>query len=466
MLRNVTTGENLARGMLNIQSRILLAGKDIDLLMDAVADGTLEVIPAAAGTQVEMRDLDERVCVAASGITASHLGSRQQLSGTLSEKCLESGKPYLCLDVEKDPFVNLAACRSVGVKAIIVAPILQDGLATGVLKVFATEQGGFGEGDLLVAQLLAGGISAGIARLARDEALRTRDLMAHRFQATFDQAAVGVAHVALNGDFLLVNDRFCAIAGHSREALLDNGFQEITHPEDLDADLDKLKRLVAGEIPRYAMEKRYIRADLNLVWVNLTVSLIQDSKGHADFFVAVIEDVSERKAAVHRASHDTLTGLPNRFWLTDNFRREIFAGEAAPAVLAYLDLDGFKSVNDRLGHAEGDRCLSATAACLQFGLREGDTACRIAGDEFVILMPRTDGEEALHIINDIRRAIEKLCADRPWGIGVSVGAVVIDPIEENELDVVLSAADRLMYRAKRAGVGIPVVCGLSEALAA
>ena len=465
-MRCDATVEELSRELLTIQDEVLKAGRNLDLLMQIVADRTPKAITGADGTQVEMRDAHERVCRAASGITAPFVGRRGRISGSLIEECMASRKAHLCLDVETDPLVNLAACRAAGIKTLILAPILQEKSVAGVLKIFSTRPGAFGEADLLVAQLLAGAISAGLTRMARDEAYRTRDVMAQRFRATFDQAAVGMAHVGLNGSFLLVNDRFCAIAGHSREALLRNGFQKITHPDDLDADLDNVRRLIAGDIPSYAMEKRYIRADFALVWVNLTVSLVHDQNGDPDFFVAVIEDVSDRKAAVHRASHDHLTGLPNRLWLVDNFRREVFAGSPEPTVLAYIDIDGFKSVNDRLGHAEGDRCLSATAACIHFLLREGDTACRIAGDEFAVLMPRTDGAEAARLIDKIRSAIERLCVDRPWGIGVSIGAVVIDPLQEAELEVALGAADRLMYRAKRTSPNAPIVRTLGDALAA
>lgn len=118
-----------------------------------------------------------------------------------------------------------------------------------------------------------------------------------RLEATFEQAAVGIAHVRPDGSFIDVNEQFCSITGHDKRSLLENGFQQITHPADLAEDVAKVESLLSGKASRYAMEKRYIRADREIVWVNLTVSLVRDDFGEPNFFVAVIEDVSTRKAA-------------------------------------------------------------------------------------------------------------------------------------------------------------------------
>ena len=118
-----------------------------------------------------------------------------------------------------------------------------------------------------------------------------------RFRATFEQAAVGMAHVGANGRWLRVNQKLCEIVGYSREELLSKTFQDITHPEDLGADLDQLRRLLAGEIGTYSMEKRYFRKDGPVVWINLTVSLVRGAAGEPAYFIAVIEDISRRKQA-------------------------------------------------------------------------------------------------------------------------------------------------------------------------
>ncbi|HZF59393.1 MAG TPA: PAS domain S-box protein [Rubrobacter sp.] len=118
-----------------------------------------------------------------------------------------------------------------------------------------------------------------------------------RFRATFEQAAVGVAHVGTDGRWLRVNDKLCEITGYSREELSGMTFQDITHPDDLGADLDQLRRLLAGEIETYSMEKRYFSKDGSVVWINLTVSLVRGASGEPAYLIAVIEDVSRRRRA-------------------------------------------------------------------------------------------------------------------------------------------------------------------------
>ena len=118
-----------------------------------------------------------------------------------------------------------------------------------------------------------------------------------RFQATFEQAAVGMAMVATDGRWLRVNRRLCAIVGYSADELMATNFQQITHPDDLKADLDLLHQLLAGEIQTYALEKRYLRKDGAEVWVRLAVVLVRTASGVPDYFVAVVEDNSARRRA-------------------------------------------------------------------------------------------------------------------------------------------------------------------------
>ncbi len=140
-----------------------------------------------------------------------------------------------------------------------------------------------------------------------------------RFEATFEQAAVGIAQVAPSGRFLRVNLRLSTIVGYSPEELMARTFRDITHPDDLDADLAYVRRALAGEIDTFAMEKRYFRKDGSIVWVNLTVALARKHGGAPDYFIAVIEDISGRKRAEQRF-------------------RQLF--EQAPVALAMSDRDG------------------------------------------------------------------------------------------------------------------------------
>lgn len=118
-----------------------------------------------------------------------------------------------------------------------------------------------------------------------------------RFRATFEQAAVGIAHIAPDGRWLRVNQKLCEILGYSREAILARNFQELTHPDDLQMDLEQFQQLLAGTIETYSTEKRYLRRNGVPVWIDLTVSAVRDPQGEVKYLISVIEEINERKQA-------------------------------------------------------------------------------------------------------------------------------------------------------------------------
>lgn len=117
------------------------------------------------------------------------------------------------------------------------------------------------------------------------------------FRATFDHAAVGVAHITMDGRWIRVNDKLCEILGYNREELLKRTFQDINMPEDMDRSVSLGWRLVKGEIPQFSIEKRYIRQDGSLIWGNLTATTLRDASGNPKYIISIIEDISERKKA-------------------------------------------------------------------------------------------------------------------------------------------------------------------------
>jgi PAS domain S-box-containing protein len=118
------------------------------------------------------------------------------------------------------------------------------------------------------------------------------------FRTTFEQAAVGIAHLGLQGRWIRINERFSEIVGYSRQELLTKTFDDITHPEDLEANRNRMERLLSGEIDQYSMEKRCVKKDGSHLWVSLTVSLVRHPfSGKPSYFIAVVEDVGERKRA-------------------------------------------------------------------------------------------------------------------------------------------------------------------------
>jgi len=179
-----------------------------------------------------------------------------------------------------------------------------------------------------------GGIAIGLAilivlcgaflfiRITRPMLLQLQD-SEERFRATFEQAAVGIAQVGTDGRWLKVNQTLCDILGYSREELLGLTFQDITHPEDLDADLDYVNQMLSGKIITYSMKKRYIRKDRTVIWINLTVGRVKNPDDTIKYFVSVIEDITREKkmqenlGAEKNFSNALIDSLPGVFYMFD-----------------------------------------------------------------------------------------------------------------------------------------------------
>jgi diguanylate cyclase (GGDEF)-like protein/PAS domain S-box-containing protein len=438
--------------LLDAHASIIAVADQIDAAFEAVVKGSFVAMPQASGAVIEMRDGDEIVYRAASGaMLKDKIGLRLKLAGSLSGTCLTSGEPQLCHDSETDNRVNRDACRATHVRSMVVVPIPFQGENVAVLKVFSGAPEAFSQDDVRVACMLVAPIACSIASAAQLETAQSHKALARRFEATFDQAAVGMVHVDTAGRFLRVNDRFCAVTGRSAEELYACNFRDITHPDDLAIDLEQQAALTAGEIDHYQLEKRYLLPDGGAIWTYLTVSMVALEDGTPDFYLAVVEDISQRKEAENLALRDALTGLPNRRAMLQRLATEMGGLPDAPRSLAvaYLDLDHFKQVNDRLGHAVGDECLIEVAKGIQGAIRTGDTLYRIAGDEFVLLLPGAGMEDVDGILRRLNDAIAARIAHADWRVGVSSGAVVLMPGTSASVEEVINAADRMMYEIKK-----------------
>ena len=340
---------NWPRQLLAIQTAVSAAGNDLDRVLKIVLQNALRLVPGADGGEIELRDGHEFVCRTTFGLTNKQNGMRTPVAGIV---------PAFC---------SITAQDNGDLRSSISAPVPFEGQHVGVLRLHSLAVNGFSNRDLLALQLLTGLITHGLGRDAQARGEQARIDADRRFKATFEQAAVGISHVCIDGHFTMVNDKFCAIAGWEREELMERGFQGITHPEDLETDLAHVENLLAGRAASYAMEKRYLRSDGSIVWVNLTVALIRDADGAPDFFVSVVEDISARRAAESDAEQDSLTGLLNRRGVLRKL--EWVMREQGPwqqgVAAAFIDLNGFKAVNDAYGHEEGDRCLNKIAAALR-----------------------------------------------------------------------------------------------------
>lgn len=277
-----------------------------------------------------------------------------------------------------------------------------------------------------------------------------------RFRSAFDFAAIGMSMVSEDGRFIRVNRSLCRILGYVEVELLGMTFQEITHPEDLEEDLRYAHQVLAGEIDHYQMEKRYIHADGHYVWALLSVSSARDSESDRPMFISQIQDITDRKAAEEKladlALQDPLTGLPNRRLLWDRIEHALdrTGRRAESLAVLFVDLDDFKTVNDRFGHSVGDEVLRQTASRLTTVLRSGDTLARLGGDEFVIVCEDLlDGRVLDSIVTRIDKAMAPPMDIGPLRLTVSLSAGVALPEPGAGVDDVVAQADRSMYRMKR-----------------
>src|SRR3989475_7213387 len=206
------------------------------------------------------------------------------------------------------------------------------------------------------------------------------------FRNAFDLAAIGMALVSPQGDWLRVNRALCDLAGYTEQELLEANFQAVTHPDDLGNDLANLYRLMQGETPTSHVEKRYVHRLGQIVWALNSVSLVRDSDDQPAHFIFQIQDITERKraeAALQSLSLvDELTGLYNRrgfLAITERHLTAIRRNKKMPVIL-YADLDGLKVINDSLGHHEGDSALVKTAEIFTETFRRSDIIARIGGE--------------------------------------------------------------------------------------
>ncbi len=274
-----------------------------------------------------------------------------------------------------------------------------------------------------------------------------------RLLALAEHAPLGIVMSEGGARLGFVNDRLVELVGVARDRLLGTNWLDLVDPGDLSALQDALHEVLNGKATD--VEVRLLSATAaprRLQWRLAPVTTTNQAAG----FIATVEDVTVRRAwesrLTHQATHDALTGLPNRRQLV-----EVLSGlmgsrrdpDRSFGVL-FCDLDGFKAINDTLGHETGDRVLIEVARRLRSNARGGDLVCRIAGDEFVIVL------RSIHDQSDVEAALGRHAAavgqplfisGRELRVSVSIGLAI--PDDDDTPETLLRAADRRMYDAKR-----------------
>ena len=348
-----------------------------------------------------------------------------------------------------------AALGAAGVRSVHAVPIvLHDTVAALCEFLDATGVGGTGDrqGTLrLVAHELS-------RVLERQLALEERAAHEARFRTMFLSSPVAMALSDNHGHFVSVNPAFSRMLGLPEEQIVGRSSDVFTHPEDVagNARISATLNHTAGQV--YRVEKRYVHSSGRVVWGLLSVTRVTFPDGQP-YTLAQVEDITDRRKAeadLHRqARHDALTGLANRATLA---RGLTALAESADAVaVLFVDLDGFKLVNDTHGHSAGDAVLQEVARRLSSSARAGDLVARFGGDEFVVVCAGIATQrDAMRVAAEVEEALTEPIH---WGpvtleVTASVGIALSSPREgDGDLDAeeLIRRADAAMYLAKRRG---------------
>ncbi len=266
---------------------------------------------------------------------------------------------------------------------------------------------------------------------ARDGAEVARRSSEARFRAMFTSAAIGIGITDTRGRLLEVNNAMATMLDYRPEHLHDLNLVDFLHPDDPPELRRYFNEMVAGERDHYRIERRFRKRDGSPLWTNVTVSLVRDEDGAPQYLVGMVEDNTERHVLSeqlrHQANHDHLTGLGNRALFTERLHAAFGGSPGQRVGLCYLDLDGFKAINDTLGHVVGDQLLVEVGKRLdRLVSTPGRLVARMGGDEFVVLVEHTTGmaelvELAERILAEIAKPV--LVSGHRLTVSASIGLV-------------------------------------------
>jgi diguanylate cyclase (GGDEF)-like protein/PAS domain S-box-containing protein len=455
--RRIDRLERLER-VIAAQSHLVQSDLDIDTFSQQVVD-RLRELTQADGVVVELVDGEDTVCRHASGALAPRPGRRLARAGSLSGACVRAGAVLYSEDTEIDPRVDQAAARRAGMRSLLCAPLFQAGCAIGVLKVFFVRAQAFDAGDMPVLSLMAASLAGALGQQMAIEArsriearLRANE---ERMRTMLEHAHDAVVSMDAEGRVSQWNGAAERLFGWAPIEAMGQPVAELIVPPPL---REEFARVVAGFAAADRPEDVHQRVTVTAVdragrELAVEVSLSATRVDGRWELTAFGHDVSERKRLETRlrelALSDGLTGLANRRAFMEALEKAVSRAQRLGhrMALLYMDLDGFKQINDEHGHHVGDLALQAFGSRIEGCVRKGDVVARLGGDEFTVLAEGVDSIEqaesiAAKIVEALRPPIEHGLRLRT-SIGISLYR---PPIDASQF---LREADHAMYLVKR-----------------
>lgn len=323
--------------------------------------------------------------------------------------------------------------------------------------VWVAERGSPIYNELGEALALEGHVQDISARKNVEQSLRDAE---RRFRSIFENAIEGIYQTTAGGQYLVVNPALAYMYGYSSAQELMSALNNIQ--KQLYVDPHRREEFVKELLEQKNLknfQSQVYRRDGSIIWISENAHMVHDESGNFLYYEGTVEDITEHKnyekKIEHLATHDSLTGLPNRHMLSDRLQQCInyaVRGQHKVAV-AFLDLDQFKLINDSLGHEVGDQLLIIIAERLTKCLRQSDTVVRLGGDEFVMLLPNVhEIEDSTVSMQRVLNAVAQPCIinNLNFVVSCSIG-ISIFPDDASNPNILLKHADAAMYEAKHAG---------------
>lgn len=433
-----------------IQREVVIGDLDMEQMRQIVADMALE-ITGADGAAVEEVEGDEIVYRAVAGTAQGHAGLRLPLNQTLSGRVYREESPHFCSDIEVDSRVPMKEeARRVGFISGILVPLSHKGQVFGVLKVFAGQAHRFRMAHLQLLRLASGVLGAGLHKAADYVAEVERRTM------LLDAIPALISYVDKDYRYQEVNAAYEKFFQRSTEDIRGRYVREMLSEEGYDRIRPYLEAALNGE--RVSYESDLPLADGEVRMLQGDYFPHYGPEGEIRGLYAVVRDITE----IRSARTDYLTGLANRRQFDWEGARllELARRHGEPITLIMLDLDRFKVVNDTYGHGTGDEVLKDVAAVMNRICRKSDLAGRWGGEEFVILLPKTEVQDGEEMAERLRSEVEARTFPEVASVTVSLG--VASASFEDSLDDFVNRADRLLSKAKQGGRNRVVMNGGTE----